>query len=166
MLGLRLPEAPAKVKQFCDYCKEVADTYPVDDPLFADMVDSWRLAAGQAQAKLAFLAELPYSLAGCRVDPCTEDSVLKRCLRQFDAQADEHHHRVSVEFCSKNGELRRHMDELAASGTLSPKLDLELASLEHIPLSEERAEGVHRDVSKEVSRAPASKLAHLAASSR
>ena len=119
-----------------------------------------------AHAKLSFLGELPYALAACRSEPTAENSMLKRCLQKYDEVPDHKHHRVSREFFSKDGALRQHLDEMADSGLVHADLDLELRSLENIPISEERAEGVHRDVTMEITRAPASKLPHLAATLR
>mmetsp|Transcript_133864 Transcript_133864/g.428000 ORF Transcript_133864/g.428000 Transcript_133864/m.428000 type:complete len:233 (-) Transcript_133864:1434-2132(-) len=103
-------------------------------------------------AKLAFLGSLPYSLARAR-----EPAVAVACLKEYDSVGPHvSHHRVSEEFCNPAGDLRSDLEALATHSCMSRRLDAELRSLELIPISEEGAEGIHRDVRCTLVRAAAS----------
>ena len=102
--------------------------------------------------KFAFCWELPYALARAR-----DADVARRCLDLFDnAPPGERHHRVSTEFCA--GALRADFDHYLATGELRDHLDVALQSLERAPITEERAEGMHKCVHCYLSRARSSKL--------
>ena len=128
-----------------------------------EFLNAYRYAAGLASAKFHHLDALPYSLARCRKEP----ELFRRVVMEFDAGDHDTQHRVNHEFLSpRMPSLRAHMLAAARGEAIHPQLEIELKSIENIPLAEHEAEGIHRDVSAEKSRARGARLPWLASSTR
>ena len=87
-------------------------------------------------------------------------------MQEYAHLAEDLHHRCTREFLSAESQLKPHMLHAAATGEVHVLLEAELKALENIPLSEQYAEGLHRDVSGEHGRARGSKLPWLSATAR
>lgn len=89
--------------------------------------------------KIKFLDKVPYLLARL-----AEPGVRQRCLDQWESCDPAGHHRVTVEFLSPAGALRRHIDAMNDDGTgMAPELVREVESLLCIPLDDSAAESPH-----------------------
>ena len=68
------------------------------------------------------------------------------CLQLFDEMAEEHHHRVSIHFCSKGVfSLRPRMERSVEIVHLDTHLERRLKMYSKLPMSESDVEGIHRD---------------------
>lgn len=89
--------------------------------------------------KIHFLDKVPYLLARL-----SEPGVPQRCIDQWNSCDEDKHHRVTVEFLSPTGSLRRHIDKYnTTSGDMSDELRREVDSLAAIPLDDSAAESPH-----------------------
>ena len=104
-----------------------------------DLIALAMRAACELESKCKWLYELPYSLAACTAQ---EDAV--EALRQYALAEPEAHHPLTKEFFQ--GSCFDAVEHLSRTGESSAVLSAARSRIRRYPLSENAAEGGHRDM--------------------
>ena len=164
--GRRLREAHGHMIAFIrEYNTAIANFRPAsfdgDLVLLQDAQHVARVGLALLTRKFQWLGQIPWLL----VQADTRDGATQ-CLRQFDEVPVERHHRVSIEFCGRDGALRTLLEQVSEGSEVPDALRLEVRSLCLIPITEEKAEAVHREISHECKRTTSAGIPWHAASLR
>ena len=160
LAGCRLPELQGKSEEVVQQLTTSSGEVDVSVPFYVEAINAYRHGAGFLKAKAGFVYDAPYTLARAR-DPVKAAA----CLEAYRSTPGQHH-RVEEEFCGPDGPWHDDMVAHAAGEGLSDDLDSAIKSIEVIPISEEPAEGYHKNVTEALSKACASKYPWWAASLR
>jgi hypothetical protein len=119
-----------------------------DAAMLHDASAALGVGMGYIRVKLQWLKELPYAIAGA------EDRIVaQRCIQLYDTQVNDPAlepwvHRVAHHYLSPSSALGAAFRQHADGGPMSDMLARELGMLSMVPLTEQPAEALHRDISR------------------